>query len=313
MLQRLENEDEPVPDDEEWDDVDSDDESTEDELSDRLADVDLNNADAVWERLTDAEKQEFRSIVYNGEIEKIVQQAEPWWKLKIEIKLIRDVEDEDEAIRGVLKKCPKIPSNIKEFKMISTKTPAACIIYNIANVIGAYTYIYRFYNGDHKSYELEATENMITISANLMSNANFDSISSVADSIMMNCHNASLFSDQHTRNVILEDLKEIFDGPGDDTHRFSFILSSLSDVIILFKMAKLKMKEKNSGESPSASSESSKKKFSTDFPSADTKRSFPLLENQTRFTGCLKKLEFYLAFVKHRLNLIEWPIDWDII
>lgn len=307
MLQRVEQ---PEEDEEEWDDIDSDDDASEEEdLSERLAEVDLNNADAIWERLTDAEKQEFKSIVYNGEIEKIVQSVEPWWKLQLEEKLVRDLKEEEEEILEILKKCPKTQKDIKDFQKISTKTPAACIIYNIANVIGAYTYIFRYYNGDYFSYELEATDNLISICDNLKSNANFESIISVADAIMMSCHNLNLFSDLSTKEAILEDLKDIFGGPGDDSN--SFILSALSDIIQLFKAAKHKYRK----DQPKDASEpaGTSKKFSSEFLSGDARSEFKQLENQTHFVGSLRKIEFYLSFIKSRFNRNEWPISWDVV
>lgn len=309
MLQRLE---EPE-DDEEWDDLDSDDNASEEgaELADRLAEVDLNNADAVWDRLTDEEKQEFKSIVYNGEIEKIVKNVEPWWALKLEVKMVSDVQA-DEAKEGeILERCPKVRADIKDFQDISTKTPAPCIVYNIANVIGAYTYIFRYYNGDHLSYEREAADNLISICENLRGNANFECIASVADSIMLNCHNWNLFSDLNTKKAVLEDTKDIFDGPGDEKHFCSYLLSALSDILRLLKTAKHKRKRECSKD-PLTSDGNKNKKFSSEFCSGAQNSEFQM-QNQSHIVGCLKKLEFYISFVKFKYNRTEWPVNWEIM
>lgn len=306
MLQRLE---EPAdePEDDEWEDLDSDDDVRETvDLADRLSEVDLNNADAVWERLTDEEKQEFKSIIYNGEIEKIVKNVESWWKLKLEVKMVNDIQANETKVKEIIKKCPKVHGNIKDFRSFSSKTPAPCIIYNIANVIGAYAYIFRYYNGDHQSYEEEATENLISISDNLRVNANFECVSSVADSIMLNCHNFNLFSDLNTKAKILEDVKEILSGPGDEEHFCSFILSALSDTLKLFRAAKLK--QKGLKDSPITSTEGTSKNFSAEFVSGDDKTDFKQLQNQSHFAGCIRKLEFFMSFVKFRYSRNEWTI-----
>lgn len=303
MLQRLNEED--------WTDQDSDDDTgDEGDLADRLAEVDLNNADAIWERLTDEEKQEFKSIVYNGEIEKIVQPTEPWWKLQLEVKPVHDIEADEAKVKEILKSCPTVKSDIKDFKKISTKSPAPLIVYNIANVVGAFTYIFRYYNGDHMSYALEATDNLITICDNLKANANFDSVVSAADSVMMNCHNVNLFSDLNTKELMLEDLKDIFDGPGDDTHKLSFLLATFSEILNLFKSAKQKHRQETPKDS--AAPGGTNKKFSSEFLSGAGKSEFKQLENQTHLVGCIKKLEFYLSFVKFRYNSNDWPVCWDI-
>lgn len=308
MLQRLENDQED--DEENWEeDLDSDDEESDGgDLADRLAEVDLNNADAIWERLTDTEKQEFKSIIYNGEIEKIVQPVEPWWKLQLEQKLVRDDKEDEIKLKDILKKCPKIRSDIKEFQKISTKPPAPCIVYNIANVLGAYTYIFRYYNGDHGSYELEAADNLISICDNLKANVNFDSAIAVADSIMMNCHNVNLFSDLKTKELIIEDLRDIY-CEQDDHH--SFLLSALSDVVSLFKSAKNKHRQDAPKDTSAAGG--SNKKFASEFMSTDGRSDFKQLENQTHFTGCIKKIEFYLSFVRFCYKSSSWPISWDVV
>lgn len=133
MLQRIENEDE----EENWQDIDSDD-SFEGDLGDRLDGIDLNNADAVWEKLTKDEKEEFKSIVYNGEIEKIVEPVDLWWKQRLDDKPVVDIEENEKKLKIIIEKCPKVLDDIKDFSKISTKKPAQCITYNIANIIGTY-------------------------------------------------------------------------------------------------------------------------------------------------------------------------------
>lgn len=292
MLERLDNENE-----EEWEDLDSDDDDEERDLADRLAEVDLNNADEIWEQLTDAEKQEFKSIVYNGEIEKIVQRVEPWWKQKLEVKRVQDLEEEQKQVMKILKQCPRVIT-VKNFDQITTKPPAPCIIHNIANVIAAYCFIFRYYNGDHASYELEAADNFISITENLKTNANFEAIIAAVDSVMLNCHSASLFCDLETKKILLEDVEEIFAGPGDDVHAKSFILSALSDAAKLLKVVKKKSREK----SPKDQEESKedKKKFSSEFLGDNCRGEYKNLENQSQVTGCIKKLEFYVSFVKFK-------------
>lgn len=310
MLQRLENDEEQEELlEEDWEDLDSDDDAGgEEDLADRLMEVDLDNADEVWNRLTDAEKQEFKSIVYNGEIDKIVQRVDPWWKIKIEMRLVQDVAEEAKQVKEIIKRYPK-EIQVKNFSEITSKPPAPCIVHNISNVIAAYAFVFRYYNGDHKNYEFEAADNLIAISENLKSNANFEMISSAVDSVMMNCHNESLFSDIETKNVLLEDLKEIFSGPGDDAHWNSILLSALSDSVKLLKTAKRNLSEKT--KKSLEDSEKSKNNFSSEFPADAGRSEFKHLQNQSHIVGCIKKLEFYLSFVKSRWNLVEWPVRWE--
>jgi hypothetical protein len=143
MLQRIKQQQESSDrsdddgDEEQWDNLDSDDDECEIELAERLGDVDLNNADAVWERLNDAEKEEFKTIVHSGEIDRVVPSVEPYWKQKNAC-LVIEIGESEERIKAIEATCPAVKKDIKMFQQISSKPPAECVAYNVANVIGTY-------------------------------------------------------------------------------------------------------------------------------------------------------------------------------
>lgn len=303
MLERLEHENEI---DEDLEEIDSDDNESlgDSDLAKRLDEVDLNDADAVWERLTDAEKEEFKSIVYNNEVDKIIQPVEPWWNQKLQNSPVVDIEENKKELEHIKESCPQIYKSIKEFSKISPRPPAKCIVYNMASVLGTYTYIYRFYNGEHSSYVLEAVNNFISICDNLKANVNYESISAAIDSIIHNCHNQNLFADLNSKNVMLDDLKDIFCGPCENSNYY--LQAAFSDAIELFESAKLKFKQ----EIKSKKSSKDPRKFSSEFPeNLENIENFKELTNQNHYNNCLRKLEFYLSFVKHSYNSREWPLE----
>jgi hypothetical protein len=302
MLERIEQQNNE---DENFEDIDSDDESMEDsDLAQRLEEVDLNDADAVWERLTDAEKEEFKSIVYNNEVDKIIQPVEAWWTQKLINLPVVDVEENEKELKKIQENCPKISENIQQFSKISPKPPAKCVVYNIASVVGVYTYIFRFYNGDHANYTLEAVNNFISICDNIKANVNYEEINAVIDAIVLNCHNQNLFADLSTKSLMRDDLKEIFEGPCEGSNYF--LLAALSDIIELFESAKLKFKQETKRKSSK-----NPKKFSSEFPEDhENFENFKELKNQNHFNNCLRKLEFYLSFIKHCYNAREWPVEF---
>ena len=304
MLQRLEEQTEEDNSEEFLDnEMDSDDSIDDSDLAKRLDEVDLNNADAVWERLTTVEREEFKSMIYNNEIEKIIQSVEPWWRQKCDNHLIVDVEENKKIIEMLKLNCPKIPSNIKEFSKISSKTPAPCIIYNIANVVGTYTFIFRYYNGDHFEYAPEAVDNFISICNNIKSNANYENINTVVDTIIHNCQNQSLFTDKTSKNLMLDDLKCIFEGLCED--QGFFLSSALSDIINLFESANMKNKQEKKKFATNSSS------FSCEFPDNHVNvKSYKELQNITHFNNCIKKLEFYQSFLKHCYNSNNWIVEF---
>jgi len=171
------------------------------------------------------------------------------------------------------------------------------------NCICYFSYIYRFYNADHNSYELEATNNFVSICDNLKANVNFESITLAVDSIILNCHNSTLFADLNTKNVLIEDIRDIFDGPTANSNQY--LMSAVSDIINLFEHARHKYrltKTRQKSNNP--------KTFSSEFPAnIESSHSYPELKNQTHFTGCVKKLEFYLSFLKHCYSSTEWNAE----
>lgn len=304
MLQRLEEQTEADDDDDEFleNEIDSDDDSIDDsDLAKRLDEVDLSNADAVWERLTTAEKESFKSMIYNNEIDKIMQAVEPWWRQKVDKQLVIDVEENTKITELLKLNCPKIRSEIKDFSKISSKKPAPCIIYNIANVIGTYTFIFRYYNGDHFEFAPEAVNNFISICDNIKSNVNHENINTAVDTIVHSCQNCNLFTDKNSKNLLLDDLKVIFEGLSEN--KSFFLLSALSDIINLFESAKLESKQKIDLKKFASS-------FSSEFPDnhASVKNCKELL-NVTHFNNCVKKLEFYQSFIKHCYDR-NWIVEF---
>lgn len=120
----------------------------------------------------------------------------------------------------------------------------------------------------------------------------------------MNCHNSNLFADLNTKNALIEDIQDIFNGPTDNSNQY--LLSALSDIISLFEHARLKYKQAKTRRKSNKNSNT----FSSEFPAnIESAQSYPELVNQTHFTGCVKKLEFYLSFLKFFYNRAEWMPD----
>lgn len=94
--------------------IDSDDEEDVLDLGDRLAGIDLNHTDKVWERLTNDEKQEFMAFLKSGDVAKFVPKWEPWWKFD-NTKKVQEVEE----CGKYKEKCPEVITGIKDFNAIS--------------------------------------------------------------------------------------------------------------------------------------------------------------------------------------------------
>lgn len=90
------------------DEYDSDDEEAFD-LHERVKDLSLNDADALWDALTEDERNEFEAMLGQGDVGAIMPHWEPWWMYSKEKKLVEDINDKEEE-DDMLKKCPESKS-----------------------------------------------------------------------------------------------------------------------------------------------------------------------------------------------------------
>lgn len=97
----------------EEDAVDSDDEEAALDLGERLAGIDLDDADKVWEKLTGDERQEFMAFLKSEDVAKYVVKWEPWWGFE-NVKKVQELHESKKYKEG----CPVIEAT-KKFKEIS--------------------------------------------------------------------------------------------------------------------------------------------------------------------------------------------------
>jgi hypothetical protein len=49
-----------------------------------MRNVDLDDADSVWEKLTLSERQEFETLLHSGDVSQLVAPWEPWWLYRLD-------------------------------------------------------------------------------------------------------------------------------------------------------------------------------------------------------------------------------------
>ncbi|XP_046963905.1 uncharacterized protein LOC124532846 isoform X2 [Vanessa cardui] len=103
-----ENEDDEIDEFENIEEIDSDD-GSEIDLHTRIQDLNLDDPDALWNALTEDERNDFEAMLNQGDVGAIIPQWEPWWSFTKEKKLVEDVEESKKETEA-LKKCPAIKS-----------------------------------------------------------------------------------------------------------------------------------------------------------------------------------------------------------
>lgn len=289
------------------DELDSDDEQTDGvavaDLPQRLEGINLDDANAIWSKLTDKERQGFENIVKSEDISSILPAFHPWWENKVQKVLIKEIgvetgTDDHHSTQDH----PKIFESIADFSSISTKPPAPCVANNLVNVLTAYSMAVRFFAGDHLNSTNEASHYLLSICANLKTNANFNEPNLAIESIRYESHNEGFSIDEDDIQQAKKDVDNITEGPNASKTSNLYMLAALSDLRMILVSAKSARKPSLSpGETSwnTAPPKHQKKQFNEFVKRfADHK----IIENssvdKTKLTASIKKIEYYLAYVK---------------
>ncbi|XP_069987620.1 uncharacterized protein [Penaeus vannamei] len=85
--------------------LDSDDDD-DDNLAVRMADIDLNDSEAVWKKLTEKERQEFRQLVNSGSFDDLLPPWSPWWEQ--EVPPVQEITPGHQIVPAYVAKCPPL-------------------------------------------------------------------------------------------------------------------------------------------------------------------------------------------------------------
>lgn len=229
------------------------------DLAERLKNVDLNDANAVWQKLTAEEQKDFEKLVHNGDISAIVPEYKPWWIVEAAL-LIEDVtettsdDDKQVIVHESRVQMPELVGDIKKFNELSTKAPDPCVRHNLINILAAYTFAARFFNGDHQSYPHESAHCLVSICANIKANWNYDSDAAALESVAMEARNEGLRFDEEDVQAMRSDVDKLLNPPAHAIQRVEeskaetdfqilrqnlFILAALSDLYRVLLHAKM--------------------------------------------------------------------------
>lgn len=299
---------------EDYEELDSDDEPDEDDdgnnctdLSERLKGVDINDADAVWNKLTETERAEFGEIIKSEDVSSILPTFNPWWENKVQKVLIsevcadtsKDLSSKEHQYSGL--EYPNILGQLN-FQEISKKAPASCVAFNILNVLAAYASTVRFFYGEHSTNSYEAVNYLLAICANLRVNANFDDIAVAVESIRHEAHTEGLTFDDGDVQQIRKDLDSLTEGPDPVQQNSIYVQAALSDLHRLLTIAKSMRKPDTSVDNVTVKMQPSKeqaKEFDK-FLQRFGDHKIVQFQDLDRFKvkTSIKKVEYYLAYVQ---------------
>jgi len=208
-------------------DTDSDDESDPEDLSDRLAGVDLDQVDNVWDKLTKDERRQFDELVKSGDVTSILPEFTPWWTIEVKVKKIKDLDEPDDD--SYTDNCPKVWDGVRSLANMCSKEPSPYVKFGLLNVLYSYAYAVKYFNGDHSNNNESDFVEIVQLLSGSLSGHNYDLADTAVEAAAseVNNHQFLAISLEFSRQV-KKDVFQLVKGPtGSDNF---FILSALSDL-----------------------------------------------------------------------------------
>ena len=141
-------------------DSELDDDDVED-LAQRFADVNIDSCstELIWQRLTEPERAEFERFVSSDQVSSLVQLWVPWWYASPQT-LVEEIGKQSTAANGV----PPVLASVQHIDQLAKCGTSDLILFSIINVLYAYAYTARLYNGEHMTMASESATAVLDIS-----------------------------------------------------------------------------------------------------------------------------------------------------
>lgn len=266
------------------DDDDNDANDNEEDLEDiatRLQNVDINDADEVWEHLSLSERAEFKKLIDNKKIMDLVPEHKPWWSLK-KTKIIEINSTNNDTL------VPEIEKNIPKFSSIFSKAPSPCLHYNLWNILASYVMMVRHFNGEHFINPIEAVAHLVNLSLTLKFGTNFESVDNALRTVeieALNTNDVGLEMSENFEPTYSVSLCSLLKHDAESVMSSCYNkLAALSDIYRLIKKATNHLKISNS------------KKHSDFFKLFAVCNGSVVLERK-KLLQLSKKVEFLLSYV----------------
>lgn len=216
------------------------------ELAERLNGVDLNDADAIWSKLSESERQQLGQVMQKQNMTAVLPTFNPWWENKVQCTQISEVGGSDHADNVIIEhewrdlKHPKIKKTIADFNEISKKVQLTKDIDdNLTNVLAAYTSTVRFFYGEHLRSAYDAAKYLVAICSSLKTNPTTLVEPNLAiEAVRREARREGLTIEEEDIIQMQKDIDSIQEGPDPNRKTNCYILAALSDLYRMFQLAK---------------------------------------------------------------------------
>ncbi|KAF0298989.1 Zinc finger HIT domain-containing protein 2 [Amphibalanus amphitrite] len=223
--------DEP-PGDQSDEPVDSDDSDAEEELAERLRGVDLDDSEAVWARLTPAERDEFRRRAAAGDI--AAEPWRPWWTVRAERPKVAELgaEPTPEFVTAA----PALLTHVPPLTALTKQTPSPLVVNSVINVLYAYAQLRLLWDGDWTGAALPVADALCRICGCLARGEVMKTSRDAVDAVDFCLGESGLECDAALRRQSRQAVQQLLTGPCTSDAGW-YVLAALSDLWRLLEEA----------------------------------------------------------------------------
>ena len=133
-----------------------------DDLTARFADVDIDScsSEVIWQRLTESERADFGKFASSDQVCGIVELWVPWWCAPAQA-MVEEIGKESTTALAAI---PPVLTDVPHIEQLAKCGTSDLIPFSIINVLYAYAYVARLYNGEHFTMASESVSVMLDIS-----------------------------------------------------------------------------------------------------------------------------------------------------
>ncbi|XP_055326555.1 uncharacterized protein LOC129580285 [Sitodiplosis mosellana] len=288
------------------------------ELAERLHGVDLNDADAIWSKLSESERQQIGQVMQKQNMNAVLPTFNPWWENKVQRIQISEVNGDHTDIVSTEHEWrdlqhPKIKKTIAEFSKVSKEPPTKDIDDNLTNVLAAYTSTVRFFYGEHLRSAYDAVKYLVAICSSLKSNPiTLVEPNLAIEAIRTEARKEGLTIEDDDLIQMKKDIYSIHEGPDPNFKTNCYILAALSDLYRLFQLAKSRSSSSLAPRKAFATANNTLEIVAPQDQAKDLRQfisrfgdykivEFIPMERKT-ICSTMKKVEYFLAYAKQFLS-----------
>ena len=108
----------------------------------------------------------------SGDLTSLVPEYTPWWKTRVHVKKIKEVDEED-VDAEVKEKCPPVCASITSLGAVCS-SPSPYVKYGLLNLLYSYAYAVKYFSGDYSIARAAEFVEIVQLLAGTLEGRNYD-------------------------------------------------------------------------------------------------------------------------------------------